>query len=331
MPGFSEIIGQEHIKLHLKSSLRSKKISHAYLLSGEAMSGKKFIAKTYAQALMCENPTDDFEPCMECHSCKQALTKNHPDIIYVTHEKPGIISVEEIRTQVISDVSIKPYNGSWKIYIIDEAEKMTPQAQNALLKTLEEPPEYVIIMVLTSNSQMMLSTIISRCIPLNMRPVEDGLIRSYLMKEVKIPDYQADICVAFARGNIGKAKSLAVSEEFDEIKSEATRLLKYIDRMETDDLIETVKRLSEYKLSIDDFLDIMMVWYRDVLMYKATMDADSVIFKEEISDIKRCAAKSAYEGIENIITAIEKTKTRLKANVNFELAIELMLLAIKEN
>lgn len=331
MPRINEIIGQEHIKEHLRQSIKAQKISHAYMISGENMSGKEFIAKAFAQALLCENPGEDGEACNECHSCRQAVTRNNPDIIYVTHEKPNIISVEEIRTQIVSDVSIKPYKGKWKIYILNEAEKMNTQAQNALLKTLEEPPEYVVIMLLTTNTQMMLPTIISRCIPINMRPVDDNLVRKYLMKEEKIPDYQADICVAFARGNIGKAKSLATSEEFDEIKDESIRILKYIDRMDTTDLLDTLKKLAEYKLRIDDFLDIMIVWYRDVLMYKATMDADALVFKEEISDITKRANKSSYDGIETIISSISKTKARIRANVNYELAMELMLLAIKEN
>lgn len=331
MARFSDIIGQEHIKEHLISSIRMGKISHAYLFGGELQSGKEYIANVFAQALQCENINDNADSCMECHSCKQAISKNHPDIITITHVKPNIISVDEIREQIISDVSIKPYNNKWKVYIVNEAEKMTVQAQNALLKTLEEPPEYVVILLLVTNSQMMLPTIISRCIPLNLRPVEDKVIREYLMKEVKVPDYQADICVAFARGNVGKAKSLATSEEFDEIKNEAIRILKYVDHMDVTDMLDTLKKLSDYKLSIDDFMDIMMVWYRDVLMYKATMDVDSLIFREEGSDIRKRASESTYEGIEDIILAIEKTKTRLKANVNYELAMELLLLAIKEN
>jgi len=331
MAKFSEIIGQEHIKEHLRATISTGKVSHAYLISGEIQAGKEFIANAFAQALLCDNLGDDFESCMECHSCKQAISKNHPDIITLTHAKPNTISVDDIREQIVSDVSIKPYNNKWKIYIINEAEKMTVQAQNALLKTLEEPPAYVVILLLVTNTQMLLPTIISRCISLNMRPVEDKELRSYLMKVVKIPDYQADICVAFARGNVGKAKSLATSEEFDEIKNESIRILKYVSRMEVADMIETLKKLSEYKLSTDDFLDIMMVWYRDVLMYKATMDAGALIFKEEDSNIRKIACESTYEGIENIILAIEKTKTRLKANVNFELAMELLLLSIKEN
>lgn len=331
MTNFSDIIGQSHIKEHLISSIKENKISHAYLMCGELSAGKEFIANTFAKALQCDNLDEQANSCNECHSCIQANSKNHPDIIYITHQKPNTISVDDIRDQIIGDVSIKPFNKKWKIYIVSEAEKMSTQAQNALLKTLEEPPEYVVIMLLATNTQMLLPTIISRCIPLNLRPVEDKLVREYLMKEVQIPDYQADICVAFARGNIGKAKSLATSAEFDEIKEEAIRILKYIDQMEMDEMLEILKKLSEYKLTIDDFLDIMMVWYRDVLMYKATMDADSLVFREEGADIRKRASKSAYDGIENIILAIEKTKTRLKANVNFELAIELLLLAIKEN
>lgn len=331
MANISEIIGQEHIKEHIRSSIRTGKISHAYMICGEIASGKEFIANAFANALVCENLSDDCEACGSCHACIQAQTKNHPDIITVTHQKPNVVSVDDIREQIVGDVSIKPYSSKWKIYILNEAEKMTLQAQNALLKTLEEPPEYVVIMLLTTNTQMMLPTIISRCIPLNLRPVEDKTLRNYLMKEIKIPDYQADICVAFARGNVGKAKSLAVSEEFDEIKNESLRVLKYINNMDVSDMIETLKKLTEYKLSIDDFLDIMMVWYRDVLMYKATMDADALVFKEEGEFIRKRAGLSAYDGIEDIINAIEKTKVRLSANVNFELAMELLLLTIKEN
>lgn len=331
MPNISEIIGQDHIKEHIKGSIASGMISHAYLISGEVASGKEFIANAFANALVCENLSEEFEACRECHSCKQAISKNNPDIITVTHQKPNTVSVDDIREQVVSDVSIKPYNSKWKIYIINEAEKMTIQAQNALLKTLEEPPEYVVIMLLTTSMQMMLPTIISRCIPLSLRPVEDKVMRQYLMKEIKVPDYQADICIAFARGNVGKAKSLATSEEFDGIKNESLRILKYINNMDVSDMLMALKSLNEYKLSIDDFLDIMMVWFRDVLMYKATMDPGALVFKEEDAYIRKRAEQSAYDGIENILLAIEKTKVRLKANVNFELAMELLLLTIKEN
>ena len=331
MNNFETIIGQEHIREHLKATLVSGKVSQAYLITGECMQGKEYIARIFANALVCDNPVDGYDPCQKCRSCIQAISRNHPDIITVTHDKPNTVSVDDVREQIVSDAQIKPYQSKWKIYIMNEAEKMTPQAQNALLKTLEEPPGYVVIMLLTTSKAAMLPTVISRCVQLDMRPVEDKLVRKYLMNEVKIPDYQADICVAFARGNIGKARSLAMSEDFEEIKNEAIRVLKFIRNMDTSDMIKTLKKLEDYKLNVDDFLDIMMIWYRDVLLYKATMDADAVVFKDEGSNIRKEASVSSYEGIETILKAVEKTKQRIKANVNFELAMELMLLTIKEN
>ena len=329
MAKFIDIIGQDHIKEHLKTAIENGKISHAYIIHGEKNAGKEFIAETFAMALECENDTV-IEPCMECHACKQAITKNNPDIITLIHEKPGTIGVEDVRRSIVSDVSIRPYNGKWKIYLINDAEKMSVQAQNALLKTLEEPPDYVVIMLLTSNMSALLPTIISRSTVLNMRPVDDKTVRKYLMERIHVPDYQADICVAFARGNIGKAKHLATSEDFDNIKNDAVRVLKYAHEMDMNEFVSALNQISAYKINIEDYLDILLIWYRDVLMFKATGDLDSLVFKEEIKSIRERAGRSSYEAVERIIEAIEKTKVRLRANVNFELAMELLLLAIKE-
>lgn len=329
MAGFKDIIGQEQLKEHLQNAIAMKKISHAYIIQGERASGKEFIANIFAMTLQCERQGSD--PCMECHSCKQALTKNHPDIIRVTHEKPNTISVDDVRTQINSDVAIKPYSSPYKIYIMNEAEKMTQQAQNALLKTLEEPPEYAVILLLTTNMNSLLPTILSRCVVLSMKPVRDELVREYLMREIQIPDYKAQVCVAFARGNVGKAKMLATSEEFENVKEEAITLLKYIQDMELSEVMAAIKKINDYKLDINDYLDIMAVWYRDVLLFKATNDANYLIFKDEIQYIRKRADKSTYEGIEQIIKALDAAKSRLNANVNFELTMELLLLTIKEN
>ena len=332
MAYFKDIIGQEQIKQHLQNAIQINKVSHAYIINGERGAGKEYIAKIFSMALQCENlNTTDMEPCNECHSCKQALSKNQPDIIRITHEKPNSIGVEDIRDQLNSDIQIKPYSSKWKIYIVNEAEKMTVQAQNALLKTLEEPPSYAIIILLTTNSAALLPTLLSRCVALNMKPVDSRRVRKYLMEVMQVPDYQADICVAFAKGNIGKAKQLATSEDFDNIKEEAVTVLKYIHEMEVSELIAAIRKISEYKIDINDYLDIIMIWYRDVLLFKATHDVNDLTFKDELKYIKKNANESTYEGIEKIISSIEQTKSRLNANVNFELAMELLLLTIKEN
>ena len=280
-------------------------------------------------ALQCEK--GEVEPCGVCHSCKQALGNNQPDIIYVSHEKPNTIGVEDIRTQINAGIGVKPYSSPRKIYIINEGEKMTVQAQNALLKTLEEPPEYAVILILTTQIEVLLPTILSRCVVLNMKPVSDALVKKYLMEELAVPDYKANICVAFARGNIGKAKLLASSEEFEKVKDEAITLVKYINDMEINEIVKAIKKISEYKFDVNDYLDILSVWYRDVLLFKATKDVNSLIFKEEIQQIMRMSDRSTYEGIETIVNALQQAKRRLDANVNFDLTMELLLLTIKEN
>ena len=330
MRRFADIVGQEQLREHLENAVRTGKVSHAYIINGERNAGKEFIAKTFAMAVQCEN-RQDVEPCGECHSCKQALSGNHPDIIFINHEKPGTIGVDDIRRQINGDVAIKPYSGPKKIYIVSEGEKMTVQAQNALLKTLEEPPEYAVILILTDNVNTLLPTILSRCVVLNMKPVRDAQIKEYLMENMGIPDYKADICVAFARGNVGKARLLANSEEFDKVKEEAITLLKYIGEMELHEIVAAIKKINEYKFDVNDYMDILSIWYRDVLLFKATHDVNHLIFREEIQSIRKVADKSTYEGIERIIDALEKSKQRLNANVNFELTMELLLLTIKEN
>ncbi len=328
MADFRDIIGQEQIKGHLQNALETKKISHAYIINGEKYSGKEFIARIFAMALQCEE--EGVNPCQKCHSCKQALSDNQPDIIRVTHEKPNTISVDDIRAQVNNDVAIKPYSSPYKIYIINEAEKMTVQAQNAILKTLEEPPEYVVILLLTTNVNSLLSTILSRCVVLNMKPVADNLVRKYLMEEMQVPDYKAEVCVAFARGNIGKARMLASSEDFENVKTEAVSLLKYIQDMELNEIVAAIKKINDYKLEVSDYLDIMEIWYRDVLLFKATNDVNHLVFRDEIQALRKIAGRSSYEGIETVIEALEKAKNRLNANVNFELTMELLMLTIKE-
>lgn len=329
MAGFQDIIGHNQIVEHLKNAIRMDKISHAYILNGENNAGKMMLAEAFATALQCESGKE--ESCMSCRSCRQAAEHNQPDIIYVSHEKPNLISVDDIRYQINNDISIKPYSSKYKIYIVDEAEKMNTQAQNALLKTIEEPPAYGIILLLTTNADAFLPTILSRCITLNLKSVNEELIKEYLMKKYQIPDYQADVCATFSQGNVGKAIQLASSGAFHELKTFALSLVKKLEDMDLYELNGCIQQISEFKTEIQEFLDLLILWFRDVLYMKATNDVNNLIFKDEVYDIKKQATARSYTGIENILQALEQTKVRLKANVNFDLVIELMLLAIKEN
>lgn len=356
---WSDVIGQVQLTENLQNAIRHNKISHAYLIQGEKMSGKRMIADIFARALQCECERTETErqstlfdlgtgadnalteksdtsvrmrPCNRCRSCRQAVNGNHPDIIYVMHEKPNVISVDNIRQQVNGDIAIKPYSGAYKIYIVDEAEKMNVQAQNALLKTLEEPPEYAVILLLATRAEAMLPTILSRCVVLNTRPVSDDLIKKHLMQKIQIPDYKAAICASFARGNVGRAIELASNEVFDRMKGSALGILKNIPGMEVNQIASEIKKITEEKFDTNDYLDLCFIWFRDVLLYKACGPhggQSHIIFKEEVSDIASAARRYSYDAIEKIIHSIDRARSRLAANVNFDLTMELMFLDMK--
>lgn len=331
MSSFKDVVGHKNIIQYIENAVKTDKVSHAYILNGEKGSGKRLLANLFAMSLQCQNRDEDGDACGKCQSCKQAASNNQPDIIRVTHEKPNTISIDDIREQINNDIVIKPYSSKYKIYIVPDADMMSVQAQNALLKTIEEPPAYAVILLLTENAEILLPTIRSRCVMLKLRNIKDQLIKKYLMEQMEIPDYKADVCVAFAQGNVGKAIELAESEDFNEIKNSALQLIKRLDDIELYEMTEAVKQISNYKLKINDYFDLIMIWYRDVLLYKATADVNKLIFKEEVYEIKKEASRSSYGGIENILEALEKAKIRLNANVNFDLVIELLLLTIKEN
>lgn len=328
MADFNSIIGQEQMIEHFKSAIEMDKVSHAYIIQGDYDSGKKLMASVFAKALQCEQKGT--EPCNHCTSCLQADTGNQPDIIYVSHEKPNSIGIHDVREQINGSIGIKPYSSDYKIYIVDEAEKMTAEAQNALLKTIEEPPAYAVIFLLTTNLGKLLPTILSRCVVLNIQPVKDELIKKHLLS-LGVEERQAEFCTAFSMGNVGKAIRVATSEEFNEIKNDCVHMLKHAKDMQVYELIQAVKELTKYKLQIYDYLDFMLMWYRDVLLLKATGNANSLIYQEQYSSIRDRGNQSSYEGIQKIIEEIEKAKVRLRANVNFELTIELLWLTIKEN
>ena len=268
---------------------------------------------------------------MECHSCKQALGNNQPDIIYLTHEKPNTISVADVREQINHDIEIKPYSSKYKVYIVDEAEKMNQQAQNALLKTIEEPPAYAVILLLTTNADAFLQTIRSRCVMLDIKPVSDEKIRDFLMKKRQVPDYKAEVCAAFARGNVGRAVALASSERFNELKDMTVSLLRRLGDIRNYDLLQEIKPLNDFKDDIREFFDLVLFWYRDVLLYKAAGREEQLIFREQASEIRRQAEKSSYLGLQQILEAIETADRRIRANVNFDLTMEMLALTIKES
>lgn len=329
------VVGQEQIKEFIKKSINMNKVSHAYIICGEKGTQRLEIAKLFAASLQCTAQYDIYDessynkPCGECVSCKQMESGNQPDVITVTTDK-ATIGVDVIREQVNNSAQIKPYAGPYKIYIIPDADNMTEQAQNALLKTIEEPPEYVVMFLLVESIGSLLPTVLSRVVELNVKPLSQKVIIEYLMNNMRIPDYQAEASAVFAQGNIGKAIRYATDSAFVAVREEVIKVLKTIEDKGADEIAEVVKRIKDEDYNIDDYLDMAVLWYRDVLLYKALKDTSTLIFKEETKAVMRDAKVRSYDNIESCIEAIDKAKKRLAANVNFEITIELLLTSLKE-
>ena len=327
MFSFSEIVGHEQIKEHMQAAIRDKKPFHAYLFQGEEGVGKEALARTFAAGLQCQSESTD-KPCKECVSCRQMESGNQPDVIWIKREQVSL-GVDEIREQLCNTMDIKPFSSPYKIYLVPEAEKMTEAAQNALLKTIEEPPEYGIVILMTSNISALLPTIQSRCLTMEFRPLSTAVVESYVKEHCQVPDYQARASAAFAQGNLGKAMRYAKSEDFIERKDHIISLLRHVEQMDLSEMLAVIKDLGTRKDEVRDYIDLMVLWYRDVLLFKATKDINQLLFQDEASYISREASHRSYEKIEEILQAFEKAKVRLRANVNFDITMELMLLALK--
>ncbi|MCD8019525.1 MAG: DNA polymerase III subunit delta' [Clostridiales bacterium] len=335
MSDLKDILGNERLKNHFRAAVEQQKVSHAYIIEGEKGSGKKAIASAFAKVLQCEHKNEqkkyisDMDACGKCESCIQMEHKNHPDVLWITHEKPNVISVQEVRSQIVNSIEIMPYKGPYKIYIIDEAEKMNASAQNALLKSIEEPPWYAVILLLTSNRGAFLPTILSRCILLTVKPVSNALVNEYLTEQYHIEKETAEFCAEFSMGNIGKALNMALSEDFKMMRDFSVSFLRYIHEMEPFEIDEKVKQLKNWKESVDDFLDFILIWCRDILMIKIRDDKDILIFREEYPYIKKQSEIACYEGLNKIFLKIDQTRMRIRFNVNYDLSLDVLLMDIR--
>lgn len=333
MHKFTEIIGQDHIREHLQGALKNGKVSHAYILDGPRGSGKRFIADIFASALLCASRTHDDEdlpePCGECISCIQAENGSNPDIIHVMHAKPKTVSIEEIRA-MRDDVRIKPFSAEYKVYILDDAQMMPPGAQNALLKTLEEPPAYAVLFLLADGTQNFLPTVLSRCVTLRMRPVPGAEIRTWLENVRNIPRDRAAAVSELSGGSIGQAVKLAESDTFEEERSSMVRLMTELSDYDCHRIAETASALTgtadrELKAS-----ELIRLWIRDLMVVKATGSTERIAFSDQADIIADAAARISDEGMEKTAGALDLYDRRIKANIKEETALELLLLTVRD-
>lgn len=246
-----------NINNFLNNAIASEKLNHAYIIACEDDDTRLAAAEKIARTLLCENGNG----CGECHSCKQLKSGFHPDLVRVTHEKPTTLSVKEIRDQLCDTADRRPFQSRYKIYIVDDAQLMNDHGQNALLKTIEEPPEYIVILLLTDNDKKLLDTIRSRCVTL--RP--EGSKKTYgnpsEMENDEFLGYARDMyhdILLYKR--TGEDTALVVMDHFDEVKKLAGEL----DYQQILEAIEEIDK-AEKRISMSVNPEITMSLLEDMI------------------------------------------------------------------
>jgi len=321
---FKDIVGHEDIIAHIKNAYVTDKVSHAYIIEGDVGMGKKLLVNCYVKLLQCEDPKGD-EPCNCCSSCVQIDSGNHPDVVYVKPTKKSGYGVSDIREQVVKDINIKPYRSKYKIYIISEADSMTVQAQNSLLKTIEEPPEYGMFFLLAENSKRFLQTILSRTVKMTLKPLNLQLIEEYLHKHYQMEASKSRMVSTFSRGNLGKALKLQDSESFTKQRNDMVKLLDIFINHEEYDIMDAVKLLEESKEQISEVLEILISLIRDILYYKETQLCEALIHKDLEVKIMELSGNAKPEKLVKLVKNSYVLTAQMRLNVNYSLALLLML------
>ena len=294
---FKDLIGNNKIKDYLINSASNNQMLHSYMFSGREGIGKKLFAKIFAKMILC---LSEDKPCNTCKSCISFEGENHPDFMQINADDGKSIKIEQIRLMQEKVVE-KPIISNKKVYIINDAELLTKEAQNCLLKTLEEPPEYVIIILIVSNESKILNTVKSRCVKIEFEKISDEEINNYLEKQgiSKLTNIMLKQCDG----------SLKMALNIGERTEEYNALEKIINNMEKG--------------------NIATIWNNAEILYKSQdeifdyLDYINVILYNKLLKINKISYVNCIEKVENI-------KKNLLANANYNMCIDNLLLELWE-
>lgn len=293
---FENIAGHDNIKNILSNNINTKNILHSYLFIGEEGIGKKMLAKEFAKTILCTSENN--KPCNICKSCVEFNTNNNANFNLI-NEEGSAIKIEQIRNMQVK-IAEKPINSNYKVYLINDAELMTQEAQNCLLKTLEEPPEYIVIILITSNENKVLNTIKSRCMKLYFNNLDKNSVKKVLTEKFEMEDINDSFLDAVG-GSIKKA--LLIKEKSSEYEK-ITKLFDIIDKENLVNFINSASIIYENKDDIYNILD-----YINILL-----------------DIKiRSNSNNSFK-FANCIFTVEEVKKRLRANSNYDMSIDYLLM-----
>ncbi len=317
----------------LLAGIKNNAVAHAYLFEGEEGLQKRQSAAYFAAALLCEQKAG--VPCGLCESCIQALSKNNPDIKRmslsdITSKKS--IGADEIRS-IISDVYTRPFKSSKKVYIIEEGDALTASAQNAMLKVLEEPPEYAVFIICISNAELILPTVRSRCRIIRFMPSSDAQIAEYVKEKYPHMASRADFVASVSGGVLGRADFICANDAVIKMRDEAFKFIKkLLWARDEEDVFTICERFEEYKKEKTDMADTSQMMLDFMLSFLGDMlhilsGAKNVCANaDKKSELNELCAKTSIERIHKAMESVLETKQMLSRYVSHKAAIMKMAL-----
>ncbi|MBO9360798.1 MAG: DNA polymerase III subunit delta' [Thermoflexus sp.] len=315
------VVGHRSVIRLLERQRAEERIAHAYLFTGPPQVGRRTLAWAWGMALLCPDPDP---PCGSCRSCRRMEAGHHPDALYVAPEGNSL-KIDQVR-EVQRLLALTPVEGPYRIVLFDAAEKMTTEAANALLKTLEEPPSYAVLMLIAPSPESLLPTVVSRCQVLSFDPVPILEVRQALQARWGVPAERADRLARRSGGRIGWAVQAAHDPE---VEARYEERIRQIHRLLTQRRWERFRFAEELAGEEEEtrqaFLETAMAWWRDVL-YCAAGTALPLIHEEDRRRIQRAAERVGLEGARAALEATRRAWIALQRNANARLALEAMLL-----
>ena len=330
--GFPQIIGHEPQKEFLQNSVRKNRISHAYLFSGPEGVGKKLVAIGFAKLINCTSSGAENLDC-ECVSCVKTEKGLNPDVLVFGYPGEKTIKVDHVRQDIERLIHLAPYENPYKVFIIDGAQRMNFNAQNAFLKTLEEPPPNSVIILITTLADLLMPTIKSRCQSVVFQPLDAGQVRKFLEKE-KPGDNDPELVSRISGGSISRA--LNTDEDYLRKRTEYIGCVMDVDRRKPLTLFDSVEKIQKDIKNggpeeLKTVFDIFSTWLRDSVVMKTSGKKDEIVNTDLLEQLSRYSEKRDVSELLGKFAALEETMTRISENnVNVEVSLENLLLRLSQ-
>lgn len=314
---FSDIIGHEEVKNHIINSIENRRFSHAYIISGEDGLGKSILVKETALKLL-----------------NKSVNRMYADIIEFRIKKEDLsIKVDDIR-KINKEVNKKPYEEDKKVIIIYNSDLMTKEAQNAFLKTIEEPPGNVFVLMICESLDNILDTIKSRCQIYKLNHLcEEDMNRFISKKYPDIDDELKGILLKISDGIPGKVEKFVEDEDFKNIRNMAMNILKEMllyKKSDMKSILQYTEFLVKYMYLLEETLTCFLSYIRDILVYKETLNKSLILNIDKLDDLEIISESLSFKQLYNVICIVEDTKNKLSSNVNTSLVFNSMLLKMQE-